>query len=276
MRKFFNKYRNNLILFITAILAISGMSLPFLEFAKSHGHADRYPQLLMTLPLLLIYIIPFALLTNYLRKRFDVPKTVFALTWFLALAIPVNIGSLGNEFLSLLLLKMNLSMQFLNEWGASLTAPFTEEIAKGIVVLLVVLLFRQTSLKTSLLLGIIAGMGFQIIEDSIYIQQTIFKNGGNGFVTAFERIAYAGLSHWVFSAIFAVGLIALCTKSKVISKKRAVFYLIAPVAIHFAWNSPLDFSGVNTVYGIISWMIVFSIFKIVDKLPKEDEMLASI
>ncbi len=275
MKKRLKKYGNNIVLFITIVLVVSGMSLPFLEFAKTHGHADRYPQLLMALPLLLIYIIPFAFFTNYLRKRFDVSKTVFTLTWFLALAIPVNIGSLGNEFLSLILLKMKLSEQFLNDWGASLTAPFTEEIAKGIVVLLIVLLFQQRSLKTSLLLGMIAGIGFQIVEDSLYIQQTIFKNDGNGFITAFERIAYSGLSHWVFSAIFAVGLVALFTRNKAISKIRAIFYIIAPIAIHFAWNSPLEFSGNTTLYGIISWIILFSIFKTVDQLPKEAEILPS-
>ena len=110
MKKRLKKYGNNIVLFITIVLVVSGMSLPFLEFAKTHGHADRYPQFLMALPLLLIYIIPFAFFTNYLRKRFDVSKTVFTLTWFLALAIPVNIGALGNEFLSLFLLKLKLQV----------------------------------------------------------------------------------------------------------------------------------------------------------------------
>lgn len=273
MKTFLIKNRSNFVILALLILSISGLNADISELAKSHGHSNLYPTFFLATSLTFIYIVPFVFLTLYLKKRFNIPSPAFWMSWFFGLAIPANLGSLGNSGLSFILLNLNLPKDFIDNWGGAFTAPFTEEISKGLVVLLIALLLRQISLKSALVMGMIAGMGFQIVEDRFYIFQDLFQNDGNGYSMALERIASSGVSHWVFSGTFALGLIILMSKTTAVSKKQGVFFLLAPVAMHFMWNSPLDFSNIDTVYGTINWLILLYAFKTVDALPPEKALV---
>ena len=169
MKTFLTKNRSNIVILILLILSISGLNADITALAKSNEHGNLYPTFFLATSLTLIYIIPFIVLTLYLKKRFNMPSPAFWMSWFFGLAIPANLGSLGNSGLSFILLNLNLPKEFIDNWGGALTAPFTEEISKGLVVLLIVLLLRQISLKSALVMGMIAGMGFQIVEDRFYI-----------------------------------------------------------------------------------------------------------
>ncbi|MGC4441360.1 PrsW family glutamic-type intramembrane protease, partial [Streptococcus suis] len=78
-----------------------------------------------------------------------------------------------------------------------------EELSKGFAVLLVVLLCRRLNLKQGLTIGIIVGVGFEIVEDVIYVFQSVFQFHESGFATAIDRVASATVSHWLFASLFA-------------------------------------------------------------------------
>ncbi len=45
----------------------------------------------------------------------------------------------------------------------------------------------------------------------------------DGFETILERVGQAGWAHWVFTLLFAIGLVALLTKNTGMSKHREYF-----------------------------------------------------
>lgn len=271
MKKSFSRFRTEFIAILVLALCISGMQFQFSSLSKLDLPTKDFPLFLLACGLLALYLIPFIFLTNYLKKRFHIPQPIIIISWLFGLLIPANIGSLGNDGLSYILLTLDPKRYILNDWGASLTAPFAEEIGKGLVVLLVFLLFRKLSLKAGLVVGMIAGMGFQLSEDIYYLSQAAINKEQNVFSMAFERIASSGVSHWVFTAIFSLGLLALVSKSNLISKQKAILFLLAPVALHFLWNSPLDFTGIETFYGTLNWIVLLLAFKTVDQLPDDKE-----
>lgn len=69
----------------------------------------------------------------------------------------------------------------------------------------------------------IVGLGFQIMEDITFVFRDMFMNKLDGFETILERVGQAGWAHWVFTLLFAIGLVALLTKNTGMSKAQGVF-----------------------------------------------------
>ena len=64
-----------------------------------------------------------------------------------AFTLPIYLGGEGNYLISSALFSLKVPEEIINSWGAALTAPFAEEVAKGAVVLLIYWLCRGISLK---------------------------------------------------------------------------------------------------------------------------------
>lgn len=202
---------------------------------------SKYPLFFLTISLLLIYILPMLALIRYLANRFAISKSVINLSWIMGLTASMHFSTLGHTAIALFWLNLiKPSEEFIGRWGAAVSAPFAEEFGKGLAVLLVLLVLKMLDLKNALVSGLIVGLGFQIIEDCIFTFQEIFTAKADGFSMIIERIVHAGGTHWTFTLVFAVGMVALLAKNTGLSKSQAAFWLAVPVFGHFLFNSPFN------------------------------------
>ncbi len=258
---------------ITAALVFVGFHDYFIQFSEGNKPAALFPAFFAAAGAVLLYAVPVAFFIRYLARRLKVSGKVVLLSAILGFTLPLYLGSQGNSLISIVLFQLNVPKEILESWGAALTAPFAEEIAKGAVVLLVYFLYRKISLKDAFVAGMISGFGFQVLEDWAYIFQGTFGESNIGFSTAFERIAAALGGHMAFSIMFAVGLIALIEKGAEISKLKAFLLMAAPVVLHFVWNSPLDGDWVVPLLGSINLNLAYYVFTIVEHLDEKDNLL---
>ncbi|MDY3005960.1 PrsW family intramembrane metalloprotease [Anaerococcus porci] len=276
MKKFISKYGRNLLVAITLALVFVSFRDFFIQFSEKDKDVALFPSFLIASSIVLLYAIPIAFLIYYLVKKLNVSCKVVMLSFILGFTLPLYLGSLGNSLISMFLFFIKAPQTLLDEWGAALTAPFAEEIAKGIVVLLVYLLCKGISLKEAFISGMISGFGFQVFEDWAYIFQSTFGETNSGFTIAFERVSNALGSHMAFAIVFGVGLIALIKKSSVISRPKALCFIIAPVILHFIWNSPLEGDWVFLLIGSINLNLAYYVFTNVNNLDNNDKLARNV
>ncbi|MDD7761137.1 MAG: hypothetical protein PT956_00570 [Firmicutes bacterium] len=51
-------------------------------------------------------------------------------------------------------------------------------------------------------------------------------------------------------------------------KSQALFFIIAPIVLHFAWNSPLEGDWVTPLFGSINLSLTYYVFTFVDSLDE--------
>ena len=233
----------------------------------------KYPLFFLTISLVSLYVIPMIFLIRYLVKRFDISKKVLHLSWVLGITASYYFSGIGQTLLGAFwLLVVKPPQSFIDAWGAAVTAPIHEEVGKGLVVLLVLLLFKQLNLKNALVSGLIVGLSFQVVEDCVYTFQQIFTAKTDGFATLIERIVHAGGTHWSFSLVFAVGMVAILTKNSGLSKKQGWFWLSMAVLAHFLLNTPYNAGLTSDTAEVTILMLCFNLclaiaaFMMVDKL----------
>ena len=242
-------------------------------FGKPNGLEAKYPLFFLTISLVALYVIPMIFLIRYLVKRFDISKKVVHLSWVLGITASYYFSGIGQTLLGAFwLLVVKPPQSFIDAWGAAVTAPIHEEVGKGLVVLLVLLLFKQLNLKNALVSGLIVGLSFQVVEDCVYTFQQIFTAKTDGFATLIERIVHAGGTHWSFSLVFAVGMVAILTKNSGLSKKQGWFWLSMAVLAHFLLNTPYNAGLTSDTAEVTILMLCFNLclaiaaFMMVDKL----------
>lgn len=275
MRKFFDNYGYKLLVIITVALVFIGFRDFFSQFAEKDKSVALFPAFLTASSLVLLYAVPIAFFVRYLVNRLNVSRKVVLLSFILGFTIPLYLGGEGNALISQVLFSTSVPRAVIDSWGAALTAPFTEEIAKGLVVLLVYLLCRGISLKEAFVSGMISGFGFQVLEDWAYISQATFGETNSGFSIAFERVSNALGSHMAFGIVFGVGLIAIIKNVPAIPRLKALCLILAPVILHFIWNSPLEGDWVNPLFGSINLNLAYYVFTIVNRLDDNDNILAT-
>lgn len=260
MKSLIKNYAYKLLLILSISLIFMGFRDYFVQFSEGNRAVELFPSFFLAASMVLIYAIPFTFLIFYLAKKLSVSKNVLILSYIFAFTIPLYLGSEINSSISFVLFSLKVPQSILDNWGAALTAPFAEELAKVFVVVLVYFICKDISLKEAFISGMISGFGFQVLEDIAYIFQSSFSENNEGFKIAFERISNALGTHIAFSILCAVGIISLMKKSKYISKLKAILFILIPVAIHFIWNSPLEGAWVFPLFGSINLNLVYYAF----------------
>lgn len=133
---------------------------------------------------------------------------------------------------------------FAVDWQAALTAPFVEETAKGAAFLLVMGL-APVVVRTAydgLIVGAYTGLGFQVLEDMLYGQNSAAHHFGadqvGNVLDTFALRSLTGIvSHALFTALFAAGLIYLIgTVAQPRNIARGLALVLAPVVMHGVWD----------------------------------------
>jgi hypothetical protein len=138
---------------------------------------------------------------------------------------------------------------FAFDWGAALTAPIDEELAKGAGILLLLTLAPRLirSPFDGLVVGALVGLGFQISEDISYAfigAANAFGDVGAAWTTIIARTLASIPSHWMFSAIFGAGLVWFVGRPQVPARKGlGAGLMLTAMLMHGVWDASSAIGG---------------------------------
>ncbi len=154
-----------------------------------------------------------------------VPTVIMALVAQIILEIPIT-ALFGESIL------YSLS-------NMSIIAPLTEETFKGLIILIIFMLYRREfdSVTDGILYGALVGFGFSVVEDVLYLMSSLMEGGWEGWgLTAAMRIGLYNLNHAMFTAFIGVGF-GLARNSREWWKK-----LLFPLA---GWLTAMTLHGIH-------------------------------
>ncbi len=165
-----------------------------------------------------------------------------ALAWGAGLAVLVGgATTLLLEFTSGLVL--GLSAEASDALGTALFAPVTEEIAKGLFVLLLFLLARHEfdDIADGIVYGGLVGLGFAVIEDVLYYAENIVEEGlASTGVLFLLRGVLTGFGHPLYTAMTGLGLgLAVQVRSGLLRWLLVPSGLVLAILLHAAWNGAI-------------------------------------
>jgi RsiW-degrading membrane proteinase PrsW (M82 family) len=195
--------------------------------------------------LLLIYAVPVFILVYALDlyEREPLSLVIGALLWGAFAATTLSI--LANQGWSLVVLSL-FPFQAATQWVAALTAPFTEEILKGMGIVLIYLIARREidDIMDGFVYGAMVGLGFTVIEDVFYFVVQFGGEVGGVFQGFFVRVVASGVyGHVLYSGLFGIGVAYFVSRRREASAAKrlavAALFIATGVFAHFLWNSPL-------------------------------------
>jgi protease PrsW len=144
--------------------------------------------------------------------------------------------------------------------GASLFAPVTEEMLKGLAVLLVFLFFRHEfdSILDGIVYAAIAALGFAATEDVLYYYSAYIDRGLGGLAAlVFLRLVIFGWQHAFFTAFTGIGLaVARLNRGRTLKIVAPLVGLSVAIFAHSLHNSLLTFltgfAGL-TITALVAW-----------------------
>lgn len=195
--------------------------------------------------LLLVYAIPVFILIYALDlyEREPWSLIVGALLWGAFGA--TTLSALGNTGWSFLILEL-AGPEFASKWSAALTAPFVEEILKGIGVVFIYLIARREidDVMDGFVYGAMVGLGFTLVEDVFYFIGA-FGGTTEGVLTGFYlRVVASGLyGHVLYTGLVGMGIAYFTSRRgmRPFGRRLGILGALSATAVlaHFVWNSPL-------------------------------------
>jgi RsiW-degrading membrane proteinase PrsW (M82 family) len=210
------------------------------------------------------YAAPFVLLLRHIDRFDSVPGGLAATAFVWGGFAATGAMALGANNAMLSFWSKTLGNEFAFDWGPAITAPFDEEVAKalGIVLLLALAPRLIRTAFDGLIVGAYLGLGFQIVENVTYG----FGSAQGGFgadqvnataLTLATRLGAGIASHWMYSGIFCAGLIWLIGRPDEPARRlRGALLMLAAMLLHGTWDAAAGFSRVAPVGFIANYLLV--------------------
>jgi RsiW-degrading membrane proteinase PrsW (M82 family) len=196
-----------------------------------------------------VYALAIAWIINRLDRYSPIPGRIRLLAFLwggvaatFALAIHYNRAIFA-------ILAKTQGISFSNDWKAALSAPISEEIAKGLaVVVLIGVAPRIVRTATDgFIIGAFSGLAFQVFEDVMYVLQSTqaaFGQSEAGINTAFTRTILGFSGHWMWTAIFCAGFVYLIGRPMQPARPAlGIFMMLLTPIGHFLWNGAAPLLG---------------------------------
>ncbi|MEO1272454.1 MAG: PrsW family intramembrane metalloprotease, partial [Myxococcota bacterium] len=123
---------------------------------------------------------------------------------------------------------------------SSISAPFIEEITKGLALVAIFLFFKKEfdNVLDGIVYGAIVGLGFAVFENWLYYVQ-VCNSVEEVFYLAFIRGVVAGVgSHACYTALFGIGIgLFRVMRSGGLRWLMPPLFLGLAMFVHFAWNT---------------------------------------
>jgi RsiW-degrading membrane proteinase PrsW (M82 family) len=221
---------------LTGVVAIEEQNL-FLEMSPG-GWA-------LSWGLVILYAAPVAGLVYILDlyEREPIPLLVAAFVWGAVAA--TTLSAIGNAGWGIVVARLG-GPEFASRWTAALTAPFVEEILKGVGVVLIVLIARGEvdDVMDGFVYGALCGLGFAVVENVFYFIAVFGGDVGGVLQGFFVRVIASGLySHVLYTGLvgMAIGIVTTRRDDRPLRDRLRPAALLAAAAIfgHLLWNSPV-------------------------------------
>jgi protease PrsW len=200
-----------------------------------------------------LYTVPFWWFIRHADRYTSLPTNLVAVAfaWGL-LAATYSMAVSANGALGAIYAKA-FGQGFALDWGAALSAPFVEELAKGAGLILIIALAPRLvrSAFDGLILGAFIGLGFEVIEDASYVTLgAVTQFGVNQSTVAVQtilvRAAIGPFSHVVYSALFCAGLVYFLGRpDEPVRRGRGLLLMLAGVVSHGVWDSMIALARGN-------------------------------
>jgi len=213
-----------------------------------------------------LYTLAFLLVFRTLDLLEQHPPEAFVLAFAWGGMGAVYFAAPANIAIQSLCAKL-ISPEFVAAWGAAVAGPITEEFLKLAGVVLLVLVARnqfQTYLSV-LIVGAMAGLGFQGVENLTYTVNASMRFPLENQVypvllNLLTRGLMSGLwSHAAYTAIasFGVAWFLLHPERRLLTRiGAAVLCFVLAWAMHFVWNSPLLEDYFDGGYGQMALLLL--------------------
>jgi len=260
---FFQRHQAAFWLFII-ILVITGLDFLAQQLQMISAAPSAW---FVTVLLLVPYAIPVIAIIYFLDlyEREPISILVAAALWGGVAATTLSMYT--NTPLAEVIYKVTGDANFTNEWSAALTAPFVEELFKGLAVVLLIAIARKEldDVLDGFVWGAMVGIGFLLVEDVFYFVRAFAETGDMTSIAQMFMIRILGAgpySHFLYTGLVGMGLayyVVRTDKTKGTRLLTAIGLIAAGVGAHFFWNSPI-FSGILTAdSGIVEWFAYVTI-----------------
>jgi RsiW-degrading membrane proteinase PrsW (M82 family) len=213
-----------------------------------------------------IYTLAFLLVFRTLDLLEQHPPEAFVLAFAWGGLGAVYFAAPANIAIQSLCAKL-VSPDFVAVWGPAIAGPITEEFLKLAGVILLVLVARnqfQTYLSV-LIVGAMAGLGFQVVENLTYtVNASMHFPLENQVYPVLLNLLTRGLlsglwSHAAYTTIasFGVAWFLLHPERPMATRIACAFLCFALAwAMHFVWNSPLLEDLFDGGYGEMALLLI--------------------
>ncbi len=226
------------------------------------------PAISGAIALLLIYGLVLWWFTRTIDRYSPVPGKliVTALMWG-AFAATMTIAVHANTALISLYAKV-FGQKFAQNWAAGLSAPITEEVAKGIGIVLLIYMAPKV-IRTAFdgfIVGAFIGLGFQTLENILYSMNVATSefglNAGElALQNALLRMVSGVSGHIVNTAIFCAGVVYLMGRpGEPRNVKRGIGLMVLPIAMHWFFNSLQALFPVPGAWFLIVLLLAVALF----------------
>lgn len=249
-------------------------------------HDRGHMPLLISFFLGFIPMLFFAAFVNWLDRYEKEPKILLGGAFIWGAVVAAGAAFIVNTTLGIGIFFVTGSEGVTEFTTGSLIAPITEELLKGVAVLLVFLFFRREfdSVLDGIIYAAITALGFAATENTYYIYEMGYQQGGWGGLAylAFIRIILVGWQHPFYTAFFGIGLAyARLSQSPFIRVLAPITGLGIAMLTHSTHNtlSPL-LMGIGGLGGMalgsildwINWSLMFAF--IIFMIVREQRLLA--
>jgi RsiW-degrading membrane proteinase PrsW (M82 family) len=186
---------------------------------------------------------------HYEDRYTTVPRKLAAAGFVWGAVAAIGAFALFGNDAALNLYAKTFGASFAFDWGAALTAPINEELAKGAGILLLLTLAPRLirSPFDGLIVGALVGLGFQISEDISYAfigAANAFGDVGAAWTTIIARTLASIPSHWMFSGLFGAGLVWFIGRPEVPPRKGlGAALMLTAMLMHGLWNASSAIGG---------------------------------
>jgi RsiW-degrading membrane proteinase PrsW (M82 family) len=227
----------------------------------------------------LVPTVIYGWFVNWLDRHEKEPWWLLALV-FLWGAVPAFIMAVGAQLLldiptNMTWSEAELAHELVN---ASVWAPLTEEIAKGLGIVLILALARREidSVLDGVIYGAMAGLGFAFVENVLYFGAALAEDGWGGWaLTVALRTIPFGLNHALFTGLTGAGLgIAYLSRKPWVKLLAPPGGLAAGMLFHGLHNLGATLADINclTICGsfVLDWGGIFMLGALVGLVWRQE------